>query len=91
MAYQRFKIPELFSGPAEVAETCGRLAPAIARFHATSATSARGEPENEIRAPVSLESAAPSCREDLRAHGGRSASGVGIGGRSPSKAGAMAG
>jgi hypothetical protein len=53
MAYQRFKLPELSSRPAELAELA-EIRPGNRQISATSATSARGEPENEIPAPVSL-------------------------------------
>ncbi|WP_292530583.1 hypothetical protein [Methylocystis sp.] len=51
MAYQRFKLPELSSGLAAVAA----VHPENRQTAANAASAARGEPEIEIPAPISLE------------------------------------
>lgn len=54
MAYQRFKLPELSSGLAALAAVAA-LHPENRQTAANAAIAARGEPGNEIPAPVSLD------------------------------------
>jgi hypothetical protein len=62
MAYQRFKLPELSSGPAAVAAIAA-LHPGNRQTAANAASAARGEPENEIPATASLEDRRASVEE----------------------------